>query len=103
MIRLDGVTRRQHTLALFDVTSAISDAGGWISNHQLYSNMLAMIAFEVPAQNLPALIEALHQAGIVIHDPPELHGQGSEDVAARLTISFLHNDPDLRRPVPAFG
>lgn len=102
MIRLEAVTRRQHTLALFDVTSAISDAGGWISHHQLYSNMLAMVAFEVPAHTLAGLIAALQQAAITIHDPPPpLQGEG--DVAVRLTISFLHNDPDLRRPVPAFG
>ena len=49
MIRLESVCRRPFNEAVFEACSAITTCGGWIKDHRLYSNMMAMIAFEVPA------------------------------------------------------
>ena len=72
-------------------------------SHQFYSNALAMIAFQVPASALASLAVALETAQITLHQAlPDAGARGS-DVKAQLSITFLHDGPDLKRPVPAFG
>jgi hypothetical protein len=103
MIQLEAVSRRSFNAALFDALEAIAACGGWVKTHQLYSNLMAMIAFEVPADKIETLASMLASVGINIDNPP-IHGSSApDDVAGRLTISFLAEGPDLRRPVPPMG
>lgn len=100
MIRLESVCRRPFNEAVFEACSAITTCGGWIKDHRLYSNMMAMIAFEVPAGRLEALAAALADAGIVIETRPVAEPGSTADMAGQLTINFVNRGPDVRRVVP---
>lgn len=102
MIRLEAVSRRPFNIAICDAMDAIAAAGGWIKAHHVYSNIMAVIAFEAPAAEMASLVAALAAAGIAVDPPPE-GGTRAGDLAGHLTISFLSQGPDVRRPVPAVG
>ncbi len=98
--RLEAVCRRAFQSAVYDATEDISACGGWVKNHHFYSNMMATIAFEMPARSFPTFAKALAAHGFVVGDPPRWP-VGNDDVAGQLTISFSNGEPDVRRPVPA--
>lgn len=102
MIRLEAISRRPFHVAVCDAMDAIAGCGGWIKSHHVYSNMLAVIAFEAPAAQMAPLAAALGEAGIVVDAPPP-PAAGEADVAGHLSISFLAQGPDVRRTVPAVG
>lgn len=107
ILRMDGLTKRQHNLALADVSDAVGAAGGWIRDHHVYSNKMAAVAFEVPAAALTALAERLRRAELKVSfaDPAAAERIAGKDgdVGIHLSLTFLGDEPDLRRDVPAFG
>ncbi len=103
MIRMEAVSRRQFNVAVFEAMDAITGLGGWIKNHQLYSNMMAAIAFELPGDAVGGLVTALAGVGIMVEPVPAQTAPHAGDVAAYLSISFLSEGPDVHRPVPAVG
>jgi hypothetical protein len=102
-MRLEAVTRREQAQALHDIAEAIGAGGGWIVNHQLYSNAMAMIAFAIPGDALAVLADRLAAAEIPLVGRPESWPAGSREQQVQLVVTFLHGGPDLARPVPAFG
>ncbi len=102
MIRLEAVSRRPFNVAVCEAMDAIAAHGGWIKSHNVYSNMLAVIAFEAPAAQMAPLAATLAEAGIVVDAPPP-PAESEDDVAGHLSISFLSQGPDVRRTVPAVG
>lgn len=103
MLLIEASTKREFHAGVSDAAEAIGTAGGWIVSHQFYSNTLAMISFQMPPAGLPALTGTLATAGITVHSPlPEMTARNGE-VAGQLSISFLRDGTDIRRPVPAFG
>lgn len=103
MIRMEAVSRRQFNVAVFEAMDAITGLGGWIKNQQLYSNMMAAIAFELPGDAVGALVAALAAVGIMVEPLPAQTAPTAGDVAGYLSISFLSEGPDVHRPVPAVG
>lgn len=103
MIRMEAVSRRQFNVTVFEAMDAITGLGGWIKTHQLYSNMMAAIAFELPGDALGALVAALAGAGIIVDAAPAPGHARPGDVAGVLSIHFLSDGPDVHRPVPAIG
>lgn len=102
MIRLEAVTHRPFSAVLMEVAEAIGTAGGWIVNHQLFSNVMLMAAFEVPADQVGILATALEERHIAVTGftiPEGMEG----DVQGTLTVTVQNEGPDMRRPVPAFG
>jgi hypothetical protein len=94
---------------LQDALSAIGDAGGWLLSHTLFSNMAATLRGEIPQSGLGTLRDSLQSAGVKLDDeslarisaaspPASLIGT---DRLVVLSITFLHNQPDLRQDVPA--
>ncbi len=102
-VRLEAVTRREQAPALHDIAEAIGGGGGWIVSHQLYSNAMATIAFTIAADALAALAERLAAADIRLVARPDPWPDGRDDQHVQIVVTFLHEGPDLARPVPAFG
>lgn len=90
------------------VSEAINRAGAWITDFHLYSNLLICINFEVPIANLGKLAAQLQETDLHLsqeslnqltpNDPPPLK---PHDLAGTLQITFVHDEPDLFRKVPA--
>lgn len=103
MIQLEAVTLRAFHAAIAGVSAAITGCGGWVTNHQFYSNTMAMIAFEIPANKMITLIGQLNKLQISTRafaiPPPS----ATQEIKGQINITFLHNNPDIRRPVPAFN
>ncbi len=104
MLRLAGATRRERHAVLSEAESAISSCGGWVTDHHLFSNQMATLNFFLPAARSGALARALSALGIALDGAvPERLGEEDKEVFGLLSITFLHNEPDLRRDVPPFG
>ena len=100
---LQGLTRVERLTALTRLEEAIGRADGWLLDFHLFSNLAAAFHLEVPARRFSQLLVALGEAGFSI-DPSEAGPEPGEelgDLAVTLQITFLHDEPDLRREIPA--
>ncbi|MEH6632789.1 MAG: hypothetical protein V7776_18375 [Halopseudomonas aestusnigri] len=101
--RVSIMTSMERNAAISKVSDAISNSGGWIVNHTLLSNVAATLNFELPSEETEGLL--LHLEELSFH--PDVDGdvpQGKEgDLRGQITLTFIHNNPDLKRDVPAFG
>jgi hypothetical protein len=107
-LQLSGFTKADRIQMTDRVSQAIHRAGAWITDFHLYSNLLICINFEVPIANLDKFAVSLQETGL--HLSQESLEQltpvndstlaGSERVGT-LQITFIHNEPDLLRAVPA--
>lgn len=106
---LAGVTRRDRHQATTAVIDAITDAGGWLADSTRFSNIAITLRFTIPAGSLAGWGAALAAAGVVLDDESRAslvdRGQTARDpdveVTAALSLTFIHNEPDLRQEVPA--
>lgn len=106
---LSGITRTDRHRAMAAVNDAVLQSGGWVEGHTLLSNIATVFRLELSAQALDALLPRL--AGLDIRlDADSLEAAGEMIRSARdrclehpvsLNLTFLHDEPDLRRPVPA--
>ena len=96
------------------VERAILESGGWILDFKQFSNVSICINFEVPAKNIGKLRRALEAidlrltsesnealASLIRPDDQPFAASEQRDVSGTLQITFIHNEPDLRRHVPA--
>lgn len=103
-LRVEAVVRADRNAALMAAADAIDGSGGWIVDHTLFSDVMAVINFAVPADRTGAVGRALAGAGIPISPaPPEGMGTAEQEVFGQLTITFPGGTGDLRRAVPAFS
>lgn len=107
-LRLDGFTKVERTQMTARVSEAINQAGAWITDFHLYSNVLICINFEVANANLDRLATSLLQTGLHLSQRsleqlrPANHSTLPEkERVGTLQITFIHNEPDLLREVPA--
>ena len=100
---LQGLTRVERLTALTRLEEAIGRVDGWLLDFHLFSNLAAAFHLEVPSRRFPQLLIALEEAGFTL-DPPKAGpspGEEPGDLAVTLQITFLHDEPDLRREIPA--
>lgn len=102
MVQLEAVTHRDFHAAIADASAAIAGCGGWITNHKFYSNIMAMIAFELPANRMMDLIARLNETQILTSDFAIPTTSALQEIKSQLNITFMHKNPDLHRAVPAF-
>jgi hypothetical protein len=107
------ITTRPRVEMISRAERAISESGGWVLDHHLFSNLAVSIAFEVDARKVGALHKALRETGLVIASESESRlaelSEGAAEAGAEppnelsgyLQITFVHDDPDLRRAVPS--
>ncbi|MEM7025602.1 MAG: hypothetical protein AAF637_23925 [Pseudomonadota bacterium] len=107
MISATTAGNRQQVTA--DVSDIIAATGGWIINHTLFSNIAATIQFSLPSQGLDLFRQRVVAAGVRLNNEDlariraaiEKHATTLADTTVSLNITFIHDDPDLRREVPA--
>ena len=107
-LRLDGFTKAERIGMTGRVSEAINLAGAWITDFHLYSNKLICINFEVSSANLGRLAISLQQTGLHLSQQSLEQLIPSDDLTlidkelpGTLQITFIHNEPDLLREVPA--
>lgn len=109
ILSLSGVTKRERHLVTSEVSNVISAQGGWIGDHSLFSNIAIAVRFFVPRRELDGLQRGIAEAGIRLDDASlaclrqALQGaqDGGDEIAVSINITFIHDEPDLRRTVPA--
>jgi hypothetical protein len=107
-LRLDGFTKAERIGMTARVSEAINQAGAWITDFHRYSNILICINFEVPSANLDRLAVSLQQTGLPLSQesleqlmPANDSTLKKKELVGTLQITFVHNEPDLLREVPA--
>lgn len=102
-LRFEIITRRERNSAISAVRDAVQSAGGWIIDHQFFSNTVASINFEMGYQDIDKFISLLETADLnpkVIQDHPR---EKTGDVRCGIALTFVHDEPDMKRDVPPFG
>jgi len=107
-LRLDGFTRAERIGMTNRVGEAINQAGAWITDFHLYSNILICINFQVSIANLERLSATLEASGLQLSQesleqlmPNKDPMLKEQELVGTLQITFVHNEPDLLRHVPA--
>ncbi len=107
-LQLSGFTKADRIQMTDRVSEAINQAGAWIIDFHLYSNLLICINFEVSIGNLVKLATLLQTTGLHLSQesleqliPANDPNLNDAELAGTLQITFIHNQPDLRREVPA--
>lgn len=102
-LRLEAVVRAGRHEALTAASDAIAAGGGWIVDHNLLSDVMAMIAFAVPANRVEALARSLDAAGFAVDAAASVGWpDNEEDVRGQLTLMFASGTGDLTHERPAF-
>lgn len=101
--RFSIITTLNRNTAISQVCDAVSEANGWVVDQSFFSNIAATINFEMPLRSLPKFQEALEEKGLVVHVEGELPIAGADDVRGTVSLTFSHDEPDLKRDVPPFG
>jgi hypothetical protein len=109
IVMLSGVTRQNRHAVMSDLNDAILKAGGWVEGHSLFSNIATTFRLVLPVSALGHFRGAVRGTGIALDDDSatkldDLGKSGrseGEEVSLTLNVTFIHDEPDLRRDVPA--
>ncbi len=104
-IRLEGFTRIDRHTMLPRLRDAFQTGHADLIDFHMFSNTAISISFEVAGQSLIELKEALAASALSL-DEESLEAlarnTGADDIInGNLNVTFIHDDPDLRIPVPA--
>ncbi len=107
-LRIEIVTVAERHQALTATADALGAAGGWIVDHTLFSDVMAVIRFSLPVDRVGEFARLLIQAGLIpdppLAAPPPGAPTGADaEIAGQLTLTFSGGSGDLRRAVPAFA
>lgn len=103
IVMLTAVTRVERKAATSFVFDTVNRLGGWIDDVHMYSNLMNTIRLTLPAGAFADLIAALQAGGITVQPPQGLdavHNPEAERMAT-LQLNFIHDEPDLKREIPA--
>lgn len=106
LIRLEIVTRVERLLAIESVSAAVQASGGWIDDVNFFSNILVVIHFSLPSGGSAVFLQAIAAAGLHIDEAAAsalVRAEALIDnnpMSGALRITFVHDDPDMRRTVP---
>ena len=109
IVMLSGVTRENRHAVMRDLNDAILKAGGWVEGHTLFSNIATTFRLVLPVSALGLFRNAARETGIALDDDSATKlddlgaggRSGDEEVSLTLNVTFIHDEPDLRRDVPA--
>jgi len=102
--RFSIFTSMERNAAIIKVRDAIQDANGWVVEQTFFSNIASTINFELPATSLNTFQDQLRAGGLTVYVDGDLPDTGtSKDVRATISLTFSHDEPDLKRQVPPFG
>jgi hypothetical protein len=112
-LRLEAYTREDRNEMVRRSEDAIGTAGGWLVDVHLASNKSAVLRFELPLRAADAFRVALLATGLkpgeeglaalgrLCEEAARSPESGAEEVAGLLSLFFVHDEPDLRRVIPA--
>lgn len=108
-LRLNGATRSDRFAATARLSEiVVSECRGWIGEFYQYSNTSLCLHFELPAETLPVLRPALQLARIKLASESDRALESlinaeplTEAIQCTLQLTFIHNEPDLRRQAAA--
>jgi hypothetical protein len=101
LVMMTAVTRIERMLATQHVFDTVNRLGGWIDDVKMYSNLMNTIRLTLPAGAFTELAASLGEAGIVIDEPLTSGGDPNAERMGTLALTFIHDEPDMRREVPA--
>lgn len=101
LVMMTAVTRIERRLATQHVFDTVNRLGGWIDDVKMYSNLMNTIRLTLPAGAFTELAASLGEEGIVMEQPQAPGGDPNAERMATLALTFVHDEPDLRREVPA--
>lgn len=107
-VLLTGVSRSERQGVIASATEAIGGAGGWVEDVHFFSNLAVNLRCVVLPPAVARLGEALTKLGIGLTaaDTEALRRAAAqltvdEEVRFSLQITFVHQEPPLRRHVPS--
>lgn len=107
VLRINASTRTDRNLITAHAKEAILQSGGWILDFKLFSNISICINFEIASARIEELRATLNQIDLRVSRQSQealknfIDKQNDDDIAGTLQITFIHDEPDLRRDVPA--
>ncbi|MFC3163629.1 hypothetical protein [Ciceribacter thiooxidans] len=102
ILMLNAVTRCERNAATSFVFDSINARGGWVDDVHMYSNKMTNIRFVLEAGDIEPFLAALADYGIRLDAPAERFAPDDHtERKATLQLSFVHDEPDLRREIPA--
>jgi hypothetical protein len=114
ILRINASTREDRIEMTSRAERTILESGGWILDFKQFSNVSVCINFEIPAKNIDKLRLSIKAIDLHLSNgsdealasysrTQDQPGAGFEesDVSGTLQITFIHNEPDLRRHIPA--
>lgn len=109
-LSLAGMTTADRHRVTAEIGDAVSGTGGWIMNHTLSSNIALAIRCSIPSHRLGDFRDRVIAAGVKLDDASlaglqALIGKpgaaAAADISTTLNVTFIHDEPDLRRIIPA--
>lgn len=109
LLSIGGMTSADRHRVTSDIGDAISGTGGWIINHTLASNIALSLRFSVTSKALGDFRDRVIAADVKLNDESlsriqtmtEKLSAIPTDITVTLNVTFIHDGPDLRQPVPA--
>ncbi|MGE5702384.1 MAG: hypothetical protein ACM32O_07640 [Clostridia bacterium] len=115
LLMINAVTKHERHAVISQINDALSASGAWIENFNMYSNKSIAILFGISIRDVSRLHHALKRTEITLYEESEqllretdLRQQQLADAAAvdlygTVQVTFVHDEPDVKRHVPAFG
>ncbi len=107
-LAMNGVTSADRHEVTAAVDRVILGFEGWVVDHTLFSNIAITLRLSLPMGKLDDFRQRLGEAGVRLDDasPEPAHSiapddDGEAEITVSLNITFIHDEPDLRRTVPA--
>lgn len=103
LLRFSAVSRADRHAITDACKEAIDASGGWVDDAVFYSNKAVTLRFTVPGGQVAALRDRLAALDLRLDDPTveEAAAPAAADVPGTLALTFIHDEPDLRRDIPA--
>lgn len=102
LLALSAVTKTERHEATSLALDLVNSLNGWVKDTQFFSNKMATIRFVLPSAAMASFVDRLNHAHIVTDLPGgDLPEMSDGEQAGSLQITFLHDEPDLIRPIPA--
>lgn len=108
VLRIEAGTRVPRLEMIARISGAIQAANGFVMDFRYFSNTAVFVSFEIPPSMLSGLQASLSAAGLNFPSRSlvSMAQHASEPALSglrkcHLSVTFFHDDPDLRIPVPA--
>jgi hypothetical protein len=102
---LSAITKHERNAFTTFVLDCISNLGGWVDDVHMYSNIMTTIRFTIAENKILPFLEVLATKEATVQlvrgELYVLENAGNSERNGSLQITFVHNDPDLKREVPA--